>query len=119
MESTSSITHTVVRNHLQAFLERRGIDAIVSDYADNACFLTESVTYRGTDEISGFFERFVASLPAQAIENFTLRHLSVEGDVALIVWSAGRDLPLGTDTFVVRGGKIVAQTFAMHAAAAA
>ena len=116
METTSSITQTVVRNHLQAFVERRGIDAILADYADDACFLTESGTHRGKGEIGNFFERFMASLPAQAIENFTLRNLSVEGDVALIVWSAGRDLPLGTDTFVVRGGKIAQQTFAMHAA---
>ena len=69
-----------------------------------------------TSSSLGFFERFMASLPAQAIENFALRHLSVEGDVALIVWSVGQDLPLGTDTFVVRGDKIARQTFAMHAA---
>ena len=116
METTASITHTVVHKHLQAFLEQRGIDAIVADYADDACFLAESGTYRGRCEISGFFARFMASLPAQAIENFALRHLSVEGDVALIVWSVGQDLPLGTDTFVVRSGKIARQTFAMHAA---
>ena len=63
METTASITHTVVHKHLQAFLEQRGIDAIVADYADDACFLAESGTYRGRCEISGFFERFMASLP--------------------------------------------------------
>ena len=31
METTASITHTVVHKHLQAFLEQRGIDAIVAD----------------------------------------------------------------------------------------
>jgi hypothetical protein len=33
----------------------------------------------------------------------------------VITWSAGTDVPLGTDTFVVRDGKIVSQTFAMCA----
>jgi len=39
----------------------------------------------------------------------------VEGDVAYIVWkaeTADNRHELGTDTFVVRDGKIVAQTFA-------
>jgi hypothetical protein len=47
---------------------------------------------------------------------FTLRSLRVQGEVAHITWSAGPALPLGTDTFVVRQGRIVAQTFAMVAA---
>jgi len=39
------------------------------------------------------------------------RHL--EGDVAFILWSAGAAIPFGSDTFVVRGGKIIAQTGAV------
>jgi hypothetical protein len=37
----------------------------------------------------------------------------VDGKIAYITWSAGADIPLGTDTFVVDNGKIVSQTFAM------
>jgi hypothetical protein len=40
----------------------------------------------------------------------------VEGDLGYITWSAGAALPLGTDTFLVRDGKIVAQTFALCSA---
>jgi hypothetical protein len=39
----------------------------------------------------------------------------VEDDIAYIVWSAESKklkIPFGTDTFVMRDGKIVAQTFA-------
>ncbi|MEO8079644.1 MAG: nuclear transport factor 2 family protein [Caldimonas sp.] len=112
------MTETVVRNHLQAFLEQKGIAAILSDYDDEACFLTEDKTYRGKREIQDFFEHFMAALPQQAIDRFALRSLRVAGDVACITWSVGQELPLGTDTFVVRQGKIVSQTFAMHAARA-
>ena len=41
--------------------------------------------------------------------------LRVDGGLAYITWSAGDSIPLGTDTFVVYGGRIVSQTFAMHA----
>lgn len=43
----------------------------------------------------------------------------VRNHVAYITWSVGNELPLGTDTFVVRDGKIVSQTFAMYAPKAA
>jgi len=39
----------------------------------------------------------------------------VEGEIAYIVWSAESQryrIPLATDTYVIRDGKIVAQTFA-------
>jgi hypothetical protein len=36
------------------------------------------------------------------------------GDVGYIVWEALPWVSLGTDTFVVRHGKIVMQTFACH-----
>ena len=42
-----------------------------------------------------------------------------EGEIAYIVWTAGDLAPLGTDTFVIRDGKIVVQTFAAHVPAAA
>ena len=115
MNLESSDTETVVRHHLQAFLEQQGLDAILNDYAGNACFLSEGRAYCGKPAIRSFFEGFIAALPPQAIGQFTLRSLRVQGEVAYITWSAGPDLPLGTDTFVVREGEIVAQTFAMYA----
>lgn len=118
MDVKPSDTEAVVRNHLQAFLDQKGIAAIVSDYDDDARFLSEGRTYHGRREIRDFFEDFMASLPPQAINRFSLRSLRVEGDLAYITWSAGREIPLGTDTFVVCNGKIVSQTFAMYTAPA-
>lgn len=46
-----------------------------------------------------------------------MRQRFAEGDVAYIVWSAetpAARVPVGTDTFVVRNGKIVVHTFAAH-----
>jgi uncharacterized protein (TIGR02246 family) len=112
----SGNTETVVRRHLSAFVEQRGLEAILSDYADDACFLGEAQAWRGRAAIGSFFEAFLAALPPGAVEQFALRTLRVDGEVAFITWSAGAALPLGTDTFVVRDSRIVHQTFAMHAA---
>ena len=97
----------------------RTFAAILSDYDDDARFHSEASTYRGKGEICEFFENFIASLPPGAAQSFSLRTLRVDGDVAYITWSAGREIPLGTDTFVVRNGRIVSQTFAMYALQAA
>ena len=118
MNTASVVTETVVRNHLQAFLEQKGVAAIVSDYDEDARFYTEAKIYRGKPEIHGFFRDFIASLPADAIDRFTLTSLRVARNVAYITWCVGDDIPLGTDTFVVNNGKIVSQTFAMYAVAA-
>src|SRR3954469_10687085 len=82
-------------------------------YDDDARFLTEDRVYRGKQEIRGFFRDFLASLPVGAIDHFALRALRVHRTVAYITWCVGSDISLGTDTFVVEYGKIVAQTFAM------
>ena len=113
MSNQPSATEAVVRNHLQAFLEQKGLAAILSDYEDDACFHSETRSYRGKEEIGLFFAGFLAALPPGAIERFSLRSLRVDGDMAYITWNVGAEIPLGTDTFVVREGKIVAQTFAM------
>lgn len=117
MSTHSTDTEGVVRHHLSTFLEQRGLDAILADYADDACFLSEGRAYCGKPAIREFFEGFIAALPPRAISQFTLRSLRVQGDMAYITWSAGPELPLGTDTFVVRKGRIVSQSFAMYAAA--
>ena len=119
MGARPSVTEWVVRNHLRAFLDQQGVDAIVEDYHGDARFVSEGRTYHGKREIAGFFAAFIASLPPGAIERFSLRSLRVEGEIAYITWSVGNYVLLGTDTFVVRKGKIVSQTFAMHMAAVA
>ena len=115
MSTESSVTETVVRNHLQAFLEQKGIAAILNDYDEHARFLSEAKVYQGKQEIHGFFMDFIGSLPAGAYDIFSLRSLRVDGNIVYITWSIGSDVPLGTDTFVVDNGKIVSQTFAMYA----
>jgi hypothetical protein len=115
MSNRSSVTETVVRNHLTAFVEQKGVPAILSDYDENARLYGEARVYQGKQEIGAFFTDFIASLPAGAIARFALRSLRVDGSIAYITWSAGETIPLGTDTFVVKDGRIVSQTFAMYA----
>ena len=77
-------------------------------------FFSRRRTAQGTDAIRPFFQALIAEFgkPGAA---FNLKQQSVEGDYAYILWTAetaDNVYELATDTFFVRDGKIVAQSFA-------
>ena len=110
-------TKDVLDHHLQAFGER-DLQGVLSDYAPGAVFFTPQGILRGPDAIRPLFQAMIAefSKPGAA---FSLRQQAVQGDYAYILWAAETAenvYELGTDTFVVRDGKIVAQSFTGHIA---
>jgi ketosteroid isomerase-like protein len=109
----STSTQAVLERHLQAFGE--GIEALMADYTDDSVVITPDATYRGLGEIRAFFTAFAEALPEGIWDAFTMKRQEVVGEVAYILWEANPWFPFGTDTFVVREGKIVFQTFAAYA----
>jgi ketosteroid isomerase-like protein len=105
------MTEQVLQHHLSAF--GVGIDEIMTDYTEASVLISPDLTCRGLDEIRAFFQAFIDNFPAEAWESFTLTKSEVVGEVAYISWSALPLTSLGTDTFLVRDGKILVQTLAM------
>jgi len=76
-------------------------------------FFTPQGPLRGADAIRPLFQAMIAEF-AKPGATFSMKKQLVEGDYAYIVWTAetaDNVYELGTDTFVVRDGKIVAQSF--------
>ena len=91
------------------------IEAIMADYAEDAVLITPDGALKGHAQIRSLFAQiFTTVFPP----NSTSLHLAkqvVEGEIAYLLWSGSSphyNAPLATDTFVMRDGKIVAQTFA-------
>lgn len=106
-------TEAVVNNHLRRFAEG-DLQGILSDYAPTAVLIVPTGVLRGVDGIRPLFEALIAEF-AKPGATFDLRQQVVEDDLAYIRWvaeTADNTYDLGTDTFVVRNGKIVQQTFA-------
>jgi ketosteroid isomerase-like protein len=102
-----------LNHHLQSF-GGGDIDALVSDYTEDSVILFEDSLITGLDNIRGFFDDFITNTLPPGCE-FEMKHLQVSGDIAYIVWTAGTNalsFKLGTDTFVVKDGKIAHQTIA-------
>src|SRR6516165_9789839 len=106
-------TSEVLDRHLKSFAEH-DVDGIVSDYASDAVLFTPDGQLKGPDAIKPLFQALVSEF-AKPGSSFTMQLRSIEGDHAYILWTAETAdnwYEFATDTFVVRNGKIIAQSFA-------
>jgi hypothetical protein len=94
---------------------REGVDAIMQDFSEESVLITGDATYRGMKEIRDFYSQLINHLPEGFFETYKLNRQEVIGDVAYILWEAKPWFPMATDTFIVRDGKFVMQTFAAYA----
>ena len=99
-------TADVLEHHMTA-LAKGDLDEIMLDYADDAVLISGPEPLRGKAAIEQMFKNITAN-PPKLVEDVRV----VEGDYAYITWHAD-GLPFGTDTFVLREGKIVCQTVAL------
>ena len=106
-------TTEILTRHLTCF-GAGDLDGILADYAPDALIFTPYGVIKGTDAIKPFFKMVLAEFgkPGTSIE---MKQQSIEGDYAYIVWAAetaDNVYEFATDTFVVRNGRIAAQSFA-------
>lgn len=105
-------TKDVVDHHLKSFGER-DLTGILSDYAPDAVLFTSDGPLRGVDAMRPLFQAMVREF-GEPGARFDMKRQFVDGDFAYILWTAETAdnlYEVGTDTFVVRDGKIVAQSF--------
>jgi ketosteroid isomerase-like protein len=106
-------TKDVIDHHLSSF-GARDLEGILSDFAPDAVLFTVGGPLKGVDAIKPLFQGMLAEFQKPGA-TFSLEKMFVEGDYGFIQWSAetaDNVYELGTDTFVVRGGKIVVHSFA-------
>jgi ketosteroid isomerase-like protein len=99
----------VFAHHAQV-LGAGALEGIVSDYADDAVFITPDGVLRGQDGIRQAFTKLLADVPDAQWELLTQIY---EGDILLLEWkaeSARTRVEDGIDTFVFRDGLIRVQT---------
>jgi|SRR5688572_4235867 hypothetical protein len=104
-------TAAVLQNHLRA--AKMGVDAVMQDYTERSVLITHDATYRGLAEIKGFFAALFGALPAGFFDALKMNRQEIVGEVAYILWERQPQIARATDTFVVRNGKILVQTFAV------
>jgi hypothetical protein len=110
--NTPSSTQSVLEHHLKG-IGNSDVADILSDYAEQSVLYTPNGPISGLAALKQFFTEFFATIPPTFMSEFKMLRQDISGDVAYIVWRSGVFLQ-GTDTFVVRNGKISVQTFAAY-----
>jgi len=103
----------VLTNHLNSFLDS-DLEALMEDYTDESVLITQEATYKGLKEIETFFTGLMMHFPRHS-SSFDLEKMVILGSLGFITWHAktpSLEVSLGTDTFIIKAGKIQQQTFA-------
>jgi hypothetical protein len=98
----------IFAHHAQA-LGAEDLDAIVMDYADDACIITPAGVTRGKAGIRGIFADLLQTVPKAT---WGVKTIFVD-DILFLEWiadSAQNSIRDGVDTFIFRDGLIRAQT---------
>ncbi len=108
-----SSTEQVLAHHLKAFGDSN-LQEFLADYAADAVLFTPSGPLKGHDAIGPAMRGVLAEF-GQPGTKFAMKQQTVEGNHAYLVWTAetaDNVYELGTDSFVIDNGKIVAHFFA-------
>jgi len=108
-----TVTQKVLDHHWVTFVNN-DLEGVMKDYSEESVLITPDATYRGLEEIRQNFINAFKAFPAKE-GKLTLNQSKVVNDVGYILWEA--DVPTfqlsyATDTFIIRNGKIIRQTFA-------
>jgi ketosteroid isomerase-like protein len=106
-------TCEVVDQHLRSFYER-DLDGVLADYASDAVLFVPGGLLRGAAAMKPFFQAFLAEFSKPGAR-FSMQEQHADGEYAYLLWNAEtaeNTYEAATDTFIVRDGKIVAQSFA-------
>jgi hypothetical protein len=100
---TTAQTQAVLAHHLQA-LTLKDLEATLADYSEQTILFTQNGVLTGLDQL----------LTPEFMAELQFARQDIQGEYAYLAWSSGSTVPIGTDTFVIRDGKIVTQTFTVY-----
>lgn len=108
-----AVTQAVLDHHWETFVAN-DLEGVMEDYTEESVLITPDVTYIGLEEIRQNFINAFKAFPAQS-SKLTLNQNKVVKDVGYILWEADTpdmNLTYATDSFIIRDGKIIRQTYA-------
>jgi hypothetical protein len=112
-KTTEEVTREIVDHHWKTFRDN-DLEGTLADYTDESILITPDHVYKGMKEIRENFVSAFGVYPKNAT-TMQLNKSVVQRDVGYILWEATGPrikLSFGTDTFVIKNGKIVSQTYA-------
>ena len=107
-------TKEVYDSHYTSFFAG-DVDGLLDYYTDDSVIVTDQGVVTGLSGIRAFFEQSLQMMSSLDPADFRLLTNFIEGDVAFHSWSGGEAFPYGTETFIIRDGKIAVHSLGMYA----
>jgi hypothetical protein len=115
MQTLQVTSETTLQHHLEA-LGNNDLDEVMKDYTEQSEVWTPQGAMVGLQDISSFFSYGFTLLP-KGKTRFEIKQMIVKEEKVFIVWDADTEamsVPMGTDSFLIVGGKILWQSTAFH-----
>lgn len=109
--ASDEMSKKVVEHHLNSFVDN-DMEAVMSDYAEDAILVTPDSTFSGKEAIRGFFAELMPAFPTGE-STIELQTMYIKGHLVYIVWHGSSpmlDVPFATDTFIIEDDMIKVQT---------
>jgi hypothetical protein len=109
-ETRSRLAEEVLQDHLRESRSGSVEDDLKRNYAEEVALLTGRGLYRGHDGMRELNRRLMEELPNA---RFEYRTRLVDGEMGFLEWAAEADgarVEDGADSYLIRSGRIVAQT---------
>jgi hypothetical protein len=106
-------TLATMNAHIKA-LGGNNVEDIMEFYSPETVLFTHEGLFRTPAEIGGYYQRFIKTRPPGIMKTFKILRQDISGEVIYIVWKAEPYVHWATDTFVVRSGRIVLQTYGAY-----
>jgi hypothetical protein len=112
-EIDEAVTQAVLDHHWETFVSN-DLEGVMEDYTEESVLITPDATYKGLEEIRQNFINDFKAFPVQT-STLTLNQSKVVKDIGYILWEADTpqmNLTYASDSFIIRNGKIIRQTYA-------
>jgi ketosteroid isomerase-like protein len=108
----SADTEATLARHVEGVISG-DVEAVMKNFTEDSVVFTPDVTACGLAAIRSDTEAFFKNTPPELLQAIEVVRQDIVGEVAYLLWKAEPFVALATETYVVRNGKIMAQTFAV------
>jgi ketosteroid isomerase-like protein len=110
LEEKMDATETIFKEHFQKVFSLQ-LDAVLEDFTEESVLFSPDGVFRGLDGIRQFYQGAMQLLTPDVLSSVKVHRQEFKGEFAYVVWSAGAIMPLASDTFHLKDGKILMQSF--------
>src|SRR5215212_6910814 len=112
-KQTAAVFARRMESVMKMFAGEASYDDVLAFHSEDFIWMSPAGTIQGHDAAKEYAAQRMANIPADALKGMQIIHTEVIGEYAFLTFKTDQ-VPFGTDTFIIRDGKVVFQSNAMY-----